>query len=394
MSVSSMGSVTSIDLFSDEVLADPYPTYRLLRDAGPAVYLERIDAWALARDASVRAALIDWATFSSAAGVALTEGVNQALTGTVLASDPPEHDRLRSVMSERLAPRVLGGFRTSVRRQADAMVRDLVRRRSFDAVQDLARAFPVAVLLDLIGLPDDGRDQVLNWADGAFNAFGPDNERLRRSLPVHQEKFEYLASVVASDRLAAGSIGRGICEAADRGDIERASCVSLLAALVDAGLDTTINAMSNVALLFSRYPQQWERLRADRTRIPAAFNEILRWESPVQAFARGVTADYDMDGVILPAGSRVLLLYGSANRDERTWADPEVFDIDRDASKHLAFGRGIHVCAGQGLARLEAYALLAALAEYVAHFETGEPQRHLNNTVRGLSRLPTTVTPG
>jgi cytochrome P450 len=394
MSVSSMGSVTSIDLFSDEVLADPYPTYRLLRDAGPAVYLERIDAWALARDASVRAALTDWETFSSAAGVALTEGVNQALTGTVLASDPPEHDRLRAVMSERLAPRALGGFRTSVRRQADAMVRDLVRRRSFDAVEDLARAFPVAVLLDLIGLPDDGRDQVLNWADGAFNAFGPDNERLRRSLPVHQDKFDYLASVVASDRLAPGSIGRGICEAADRGEIERASCVSLLAALVDAGLDTTINAMSNVALLFSRHPEQWERLRADRIRIPAAFNEILRWESPVQAFARGVTADYDMDGVTLPAGSRVLLLYGSANRDERTWTDPEAFDVGRDASRHLAFGRGIHVCAGQGLARLEANALLAALAEHVAHFETGEPERRLNNTVRGLSRLPTTVTPG
>lgn len=394
MSVSSMGSVTSIDLFSDEVLADPYPTYQLLRDAGPAVYLERIDAWALARDASVRAALTDWETFSSAAGVALTEGVNQALTGTVLASDPPEHDRLRAVMSERLAPRALGGFRTSVRRQADAMVRHLVRRRSFDAVEDLARAFPVAVLLDLIGLPDDGRDQVLNWADGAFNAFGPDNERLRRSLPVHHDKFDYLASVVASDRLAPGSIGRGICEAADRGEIERASCVSLLAALVDAGLDTTINAMSNVALLFSRHPEQWERLRADRIRIPAAFNEILRWESPVQAFARGVTADYDMDGVTLPAGSRVLLLYGSANRDERTWTDPEAFDVGRDASRHLAFGRGIHVCAGQGLARLEANALLAALAEHVAHFETGEPERRLNNTVRGLSRLPTTVTPG
>jgi cytochrome P450 len=107
----------------------------------------------------------------------------------------------------------------------------------------------VAVLLDLIGLPDDGRDQVLNWADGAFNAFGPDNERLRRSLPVHQDKFDYLASVVASDRLAPGSIGRGICEAANRGEIERASCVSLLAALVDAELDTTINTMSNVALL-------------------------------------------------------------------------------------------------------------------------------------------------
>lgn len=393
MSVSSTGSVTSIDLFSDEVLADPYPAYRLLRDVGPAVYLERIDAWALARDASVRAAITDWETFSSAAGVALTEGVNQALTGTVLASDPPEHDRLRAVMSECLAPRALAGFRTSVRRQADAVVRDLVRRRSFDAVQDLARAFPVAVLLDLIGLPEDGRDQVLNWADGAFNAFGPDNERLRRSLPVHQDKFEYLASVVASDRLAPGSIGRGICEAADRGEIGRASRVRLLAALVDAGLDTTINAMSNVALLFSRHPEQWQRLRAERNRIPAAFNEILRWESPVQALARGVTADYDMDGVTLPAGSRVLLLFGSANRDERRWTDPEVFDVGRDASRHLAFGRGIHLCAGQGLARLEANALLAALAEHVAHFESGEPQRRLNNTVRGLSRLPTTVTP-
>jgi cytochrome P450 len=393
MSVSAEEPVASIDLFSDDVLNDPYPTYRRLRDAGPAVYLERIDAWALARDASVRAALTDWRTFSSAAGVALTDGVNQALTGTVLASDPPEHDRLRAVMSERLAPRVLGGFRESVRRQADLMVRDLVRRRSFDAVEDLARAFPVAVLLDLIGLPDDGRDKVLTWADGAFNAFGPDNERLRSALPVHQDKFDYLASVVASDRLAPGSIGHGIREAADRGEIDRESCVPLLAALVDAGLDTTVNAMSTVPLVFARHRDQWDRLRADHRRIPAAFNEILRWESPVQAFARGVTTDHDMDGVLLPAGSRVLLLYGSANRDERAWTDPERFDLGRDASRHLAFGRGNHVCAGQGLARLEAHALLTALAEHVGRFEVGEPERRLNNTVRGLGRLPTSVTP-
>ncbi|WP_328606597.1 cytochrome P450 [Amycolatopsis sp. NBC_00345] len=387
------GSVRSIDLFSNEVLADPYPAYRLLRDAGPAVYLERIDAWVLARDASVRTALTDWETFSSAAGIALTDGVNQALKGMVLASDPPEHDQLRAVMSERLAPRVLGGFRGSVREQADIMVRDLVYRRSFDAVDDLARAFPVAVLLDLIGLPEDGRDQVLRWADGAFNAFGPDNERLRQALPVSRHKIDYLASVVASGRLTPGSIGHGIYEAAERGEISHESCVNLLAALVDAGLDTTINAMSNVALLFSEHPEQWERLRADRTRIPAAFNEILRLETPVQAFARGVTTDYDLDGVTLPAGARALLLYGSANRDERAWTEPEKFDIGRDASQHLAFGRGIHVCAGQGLARLEAHALLSALLEHVARFETGEPERRLNNTVRGLSHLPTTVTP-
>jgi cytochrome P450 len=393
MTVSSTGPVTSIDLFSDEVLADPYPAYRRLRDAGPAVHLERIDAWALARDASVRVALADWETFSSAAGVALTDGVNRALTGTVLASDPPEHDALRAVLSDRLAPRALGGFRERVRGQADELVRALVRRRTFDAVADLATAFPVAVLMDLIGLPDDGRDQVLRWADGAFNAFGPDNARLRAALPAQHEKLEYLASMADSDRLAPGSIGRGILEAADRRGVSRASRAGLLAALVDAGLDTTINAISNVALLFGRHPGQWRRLRADRTRIPAAFQEILRWESPVQALARGVTADHDMDGVTLPAGSRVWLLFGSANRDERAWPDPEAFDIGRDASRHLAFGRGIHICAGQGLARLEAHALLAALADQVAHFETGEPRRRLNNTLRGLSALPTTVTP-
>ncbi|SDS99524.1 cytochrome P450 [Microlunatus soli] len=393
MSVSDKNSMKSIDLFSEEVLADPYPTYRRLRDTGPAVYLERIDAWALARDASVRAALTDWETFSSADGIALTDGVNQALKGMILASDPPEHDRLRAVMNERLAPRVLDDFRANVRRQADTMVRALVGRRSFDAVEELAKAFPVAVLLDLIGLPDDGRDKVLAWADGTFNAFGPDNELFRASLASQQDKMEYLESVVASDRLTPGSIGRGIYEAADRGEIDRASCVNLLAALVDAGLDTTINAMSTIALLFSTYPDQWQRLRADRSRIPAAFNEILRLESPVQWFARGVTTDYEMDGVKLPAGARVLLLFGSANRDERAWSDPDTFDIDRDASRHLAFGRGVHVCAGQGIARLEAHALLAALAEHVARFETGEPQRRLNNTVRGLTRLPTSIEP-
>ncbi|TCK21964.1 cytochrome P450 [Pseudonocardia endophytica] len=379
---------SDVDLFTDDILMDPYPAYRDLRDRGGAVHLGQLDAWALPRYATVRQALGDWETFSSS-GVALNDTVNQMLVGTVLAADPPEHDTLRAVLSDRLGPRAVRPLHTDIAHRAALLVDELVERGSFDAVTDLAVAFPFSVVFDLIGLPDEARPNMLRWADATFTVLGPMNARAADGLGSLGEMFHWLGTLQAAD-LKEGSMGRDIFRAADDGRIRHESCIPLLSAYAAAGLDTTINAIANAVHLFATHADQWDLVRADTTLVPGAVNEVLRYDAPVQVFGRRTTTDSDVDGVHIPADSQVLLLFGSGNRDERQYPDPDRFDITRNPVDHLSFGYGTHACAGQALARVEAQSVITALAARVSRFDIGSPVRHLNNCVRGLESLPIT----
>jgi cytochrome P450 len=166
--------------------------------------------------------------------------------------------------------------------------------------------------------------------------------------------------------------------------------VGLLAGYVVAAFDTTINLVANGVWLFANHPDQWSALRAEPSLMPFAINEILRMESPIQCFSRVTTRDVDLgDGVVIPAGARVINSYAAANRDERHYPDPDAFDVRRKSADHLSFSYGIHACAGQGLARLEATAVFKALADRVTRIEPdGEPVRALNNITRGFAHLP------
>lgn len=386
---------SDIDLFTDDALTDPYPLYRELRDVGPIVYLRRYDVHVLARYEQVRDALGDWETFSSADGVGLNDIFNQALTGTIIASDPPHHDTLRNVLSERLSPRALRELRADVDRKVEEHIEELVRRGFFDAVTDLARVIPVSIVLDLLGFPHDGREGLLEWGEGTFNAVGPENRRMQDALPRMQEMFGWLENTCTRDRMLPGGFATTIHEAADRGEIPCEAVVPLMAGYSIPALDTTVSALASAVKLFAENPDQWDALRADPSLIPSAFNEVLRLESPVQFFTRVTRREYRADGLTLPVGSRVVVLYGAANRDERQYPDPDRFDIRRTAADHLAFGYGVHGCAGQGLARLEGHAALAALAKRVERFEiAGESSLKLNNCTRTLATLPVAVRTG
>ena len=390
--MTSVATDLNIDLFADEALGNPFALYREIRDTGPAVRLTPHDVWALGRYDDVRGALNDWQTFTSAEGVALNPASRATTRGLIIATDPPYHDVLRGVLTDKLSPRALRGLKGDIEARAATLVNAVLDRRTFDAVHDLARAFPVQVVLELVGLPQSMADRALDWAEAAFNAGGPDIARTRDAMPLLEDQFAYLAEMHKED-LAEGSFGWVIFDAADRGVIGRESVVPLMSAYVTAGLDTTINAISAGIWYFSQHPDQWAALREDRSLIPSAFNEIVRLESPLQWFSRVTTRDVDYDGVVIPEGDRVLMLYGSANRDERKWgADADAFNIRRDAMDQIGFGSGVHGCAGQGLARLEGAAVFSALAERVVSFETGVPERRLNNRIRGLASLPTSVT--
>jgi cytochrome P450 len=380
------------DIYADEALREPYEHYRTLRDLGPAVWLERHGAFAITRYADVRATLQDSETFRSANGIALNEPANQAILGCTLASDGELHAHLRQVVAHRLTPRSLRPMKEQVAEAADALVGALLERRSFDAVTDLARALPVSVVPDFIGWPQEGREHLLRWAAANFDSFGPINPRVEQALPQCGEMAAFGAEIVRTGNVLPGSLGASVLEARDRGEVSTEQTMMLMLDYLAPSLDTTISAIGSAIWLFGEHPDQWDRIREDPSLIPNAVNEVVRFESPISSFGRLVAVDTEVDGIPVPAGSRVVVSYASANRDERKWGNPDEFDVTRkDAVAQLGFGYGTHGCAGQGLARMETESILAALARSVTRFELGTPVRALNNTIRALGSLPVTV---
>lgn len=388
---SSAVPTSDVDLFTDEARVDPYPTYDELRALGPVVHLSRYDIYALPRYAEVRAALMDWRTFSSARSVFVDPDMNAQLEGITLCSDPPEHETMRAVLGRPLRQDRMRELAPRIEAEADTVVSRLVARGRFDAATELAEHLPMAVVSDLVGLPDQGREKMLAWAEAIWNVQGPANERFTEALPMVDEFLGFAVNDAVPGKIDPDGWAAHLYQAADRGEMPRDKCPVMMLDYVTPSLDTTILAITNTIALFAEHPDQWELLRADRSLIPHAINESLRLESPVTQFTRVLTEDHEIDGVPLAAGSRVALLYGSANRDERKYPDPTRFDITRRPSDHLSFGRGEHVCIGMHLARLEMTALLERLADQVARFEVQSAVPLVNNGLRGLRTLEVTV---
>jgi cytochrome P450 len=380
-----------IALWSDEALLDPYPLWRELREAGPAVWLSRSELWALPRYAEVRDALGDWRTYTSSQGVTLNDKMNETLRGITLHTDPPEHDVLRNVLRRPLTPRELKSLDAEVQAEADQIVEQLVAKGTFDAATELARHLPLTIVSTRVGLPDEGRERMLDWAFANFQCFGPMNDRTRESFPVLEEAVKYSFDPTLRARLKPGGWAARLWEAADRGEIPHEKCPVMLNDYWGPSLDTTIFATSSAIWLFAEHPDQWELVRRDPALIPHAVNEVLRLESPISFFSRVTTCDREYDTVTIPKGSRVLMMYGSANRDERRWPDPERFDVLRKPSAHVGFGFGEHACVGQPLARMEMKAVLTALASRVKRFEVLATERAINNILRGFRRLEVAV---
>ena len=383
-----------IDLFSDASLSDPFENYRQIRDAGPvARLLPHGGVYALGRYKDVRAALANSTDFISSHGVSLDDEANERLRGTTLGSDDPTHARLRSVVGRPLAPDRLAALRGDIARRAETLVERLVAGGSFDAVSDLSTHLPVSVVADLVGLPDQGRERMLDWASAAFDTMGPQGSpRTEAAKPVAGEMARYAFDPTLADRVKPGSWADQLFVAEKAGEISRIECGKLILDYLAPALDTTIFATANMVWLFAQFPEQWHWLRDNPEKIPAAINEVMRLESPITLFSRWVSNDVEIDGVTMPRGSRALMLYASANRDERKWAEPETFDVRRKSADHLAFGHSIHTCMGMNLAKLEIAELLKALLPRVASFEIdGAPVRVLNNSLRGFKTLPIRV---
>lgn len=384
------------DPFAAETLTDPLPMQAELRDAGPVVHLPRYDVYALARYEHVHGALIDWQSLQSGAGVGLADFRREEPwrpPSLLLEADPPRHDAPRAVLSKILGPRGLRRLRETWHAEAERLLDEALTEPTFDAVPALAQAFPLRVFPDAVGLPLDGRDHLLPYGDHAFNAFGPRNGLVAKGEPRVAELSARVNALCARERLTDGGFGAQIWAAADHGDITYDQAPLIVRSLLTAGVDTTVHALAALIYAFATHPGQWQRLRDDPGLARVAFDEAVRWESPVQTFFRTTTADHAIAGTTLPEGTKILMFLGAANRDPRHWPTPDAFDLSHDPSAHVGFGMGLHQCVGQHVARLEAEALLTALARRVRTVElAAPPRRHLNNTLRAWASLPVRIT--
>lgn len=378
---------SAIDLWDADVLVDPYPTYRVLRELGDVVYLTHSKLYALTGYDVIKDALADPVRFSSAQGVGFNDDVNQALQGTSLASDPPTHTQLRAALSENLTPRALRGLGEQIKANAHALVGRLIKQPSFDAIDEIARRFPIGVVADLVGFQGEARANMLRWGQAAMEVIGPMNPRTAEHFPIAGELYGY-CSQITQDALTPGSVGWGVFEAENKGVIPAGAARHIIHQYLGAGLDTTLAAIGNIVALFGRFPEEFAKVRADLSLVPAAFNEVLRYYSPVHVWSRVTTQDVEVGGVKIPGGSRIAIMLGAGNHDPRHYPNPEVFDVTRNPIDHLSFGYGPHGCAGQGLARMEGAAIIEALAMQIKSFRIGEAARVPSNITVSFDTVP------
>jgi 4-methoxybenzoate monooxygenase (O-demethylating) len=386
-----------IDPFSMKFLHDPHPSHELLREAGPVVRLDKWSVYAVARYAEVWAVLNDPHAFCSSRGVGLSDFAKEKPwrpPSLILEADPPAHTRTRAVLNRVLSPAVMKGIRDRFAAAAEAKVEELLAKGSFDAIEDLAEAYPLSVFPDAVGLKQEGREHLLPYAGVVFNAFGPPNELRQTAILRSAPHQAYIAEQCQRVNLAPEGFGGCIHARVDAGEIAATEAPLLVRSLLSAGLDTTVNGLGAAVYCLARFPEQWARLRNDPGLARNAFEEAIRFESPVQTFFRTTTRDVDIAGSRIGEGGKILMLLAAANRDPRRWDNPDAYDITRRTSGHVGFGAGIHMCVGQLVARLEGEVLLAALARRAAAIEiTGPVKRRYNNTLRGLDHLPITVKP-
>ncbi len=384
---------SDVDLFSKESLIDPYPDYKRLRDVGNIAYMTRYDMWAVTRYDEVKRVLADPETFCSAQGIGMNVTLNTAWKGFAPTLDGNDHAPLRRVMMQTIGPKAALDYQPDIENAAAQIVDGLVERGEFDAVVDLAELLPITVILDLVGLLPDAemRRNLLHWATDTYNCCGPDGT-FDDTLPSMQKLYGYAIANMTREKLRPGSIGQLTFEAADRGAITDEQAFGILGGYATAGLDTTASAIGNLVMLLAYNPDQWTILHDDPSLIPSAALESARVESPAQWFTRVTTRAVEFDEVLIPEGTRMLHCYGSANRDERHYPDPDRFDVRRNPADNLAFGFGVHSCMGKSLSNLEVHAVLKELIRRVDRIEpAGQPKRHVSNLIRSLQSFPVRV---
>lgn len=377
------------DIFSPEAVRNARAVDDALRELAPVVKLERENITMLARYQHVSEGLKDWQAFSSRSRP--WHDPNSVRPEILLVDDPPRHTAVRPVIASALSPKALAKMATDFNTDADALVREVKEHSGevIDVVAAISRPFVYKVLPDLLGLPEEGRENLTAFGHMVWATLGPQNEMFAEAMENVRPVIEWVERCCNRENLDPEGLGMQMFLAADRGQITQDEAKLLVGILLSAAADTTVMTLSTAMRAFSLFPDEYQKLRSDPALARSAFEESLRWDSPSRMAGRITTREVDVDGYRIPAGERCGLMFASANRDPRKWPDPDRFDIRRDLRGHIGWGYGIHACVGRVLALLEADALLGALLKHIERFEpAGEPEPWMTTIGHGPAKLP------
>jgi cytochrome P450 len=389
--------------YAYDIHEDPYPTYARLRAEAPVYRNDSAGFWALSRHADVVEGFRDNVRFSSAHGVSLdpaASGPHAHRTMSFLAMDPPMHGRMRGLVSRGFTPRRVAELEPRIRQLTRQHLDAAMAKGTFDMIGDLAGKLPMDVISELIGVPEVDRDEVRRLSDLLVHREEGVDDVPPAGVEAAFSLITYYADMLAQRRARrTDDLTSALLDAEVDGDrLTDDEIMGFLFLMVVAGNETTTKLLGNAWYWAWRNPSERAKVFADPARVPAWVEETLRYDTSSQMLARTATADIELHGTTIPAGGRVLLLVGSANRDDRAFSAPDRYDLDRPERElqHIAsFGFGRHFCLGASLARLEARVCLEELVARVADYDIDEPsaRRVHSVNVRGFAALPTTVTP-
>jgi len=366
---------------------DPYPTYRELRDTAPVFHNLSRGFWALSRFEDVRSASRDWGTFSNSEGVDLDElGRRVFGPGDFLDMDPPDHDELRAVVRGRFTPKAIASLEPMIR---DRVSRLLGRLSSGDAVAQLAWPLPIDVMCSIIGFPEADRAWISRLYASVMERAPGEDAIPREALKAAAELRDYFVDTAHKRRRRPEA---DVLTMISQSELPDTKVAGMCFVLFSAGIDTVASLLGSAILLLAEHPAARQLALEQPNGLAIVIEEVLRYESPLQFNARTTNVEVAVGDEVIPAGERVLLLYGSANRDERRFEAAHEFDVTREPKRHLAFGEGIHFCIGAPLARLQTRIALEELLSRFPRYEIGEPvERSPAYNMRSLSSLPISV---
>jgi cytochrome P450 len=390
------------DPFSQAFFNGAWDIYRRMQEEAPVYYSEEYDFYALTRHVDVAAGLKDFETYSSAYGIDLSMVRSGATPPqSIIFMDPPDHRNMRSLLNKVFTPRAIQAQREMVTQKIDKYL-SKADPDNFDAVQDFSAPFPVEVITTMLGVPEERAQQVRHWIDVSLTRepgqVEVGEEGMQANINTAMLYYELVMARRAEprndlfSRLIDAEIEEEDGAMRKLDDIEIAGFATLLGG---AGAETVTKLVGNAPVVFGRNPEQWQKLQDDRSKIPAAVEELLRYEAPSQYQVRRSMKDVELHGVTIPAGKPIFLINGAANRDPDAWTDPDKFDVDRDRTEaqNMGFGYGIHSCLGAALARMESVIALEKLLDFMPRFEVdwANCQRVQMQNVAGWKNVPVKV---
>ena len=380
-------SGVSYDLTSSAFIEDPYRTYEQLRRKDPVHRMRLIEAWALTRYEDVQDVLADHKRFTNA-----ERNYDYMQYRTFLDLDPPDHTRLRGLVSKAFTPRAVRELGPRIQELVDELLDAVAGKGRIDLISDFAFPLPVIVIAEMLGVPAQDRTRFREWSDDIALSVNPllNSEQIERVQQATEELFEYFEGIIEQRRQAPqNDMISALLAAEEEGDrLTHEELLSTLMLLLVAGNETTRNLIGNGMLALLKNPAQLQRLREHPELLDSAINELLRYDSPVQMDARNAIDDVEIGGKRIAAGQRILAIVGAANRDPQIFANPDELDIGRDEVSHLSFGRGIHYCLGSPLAILEGRIAFTSLLDRFSSIRlASEPVFKDQIVLRGVEEL-------